>query len=91
MSNLKKQEKNKRIEDKNPVSKEQLIDIDDVENRLNDLELQMIDAKEFSFLSSEAFEQLQRQITELREMFETLLSLRTTTNEKNYDTPSEYQ
>ena len=50
----------------------------DLEERLNDLELQMIEATEFSHISSEAFETLQTQITELKQMFESLLSISNT-------------
>lgn len=51
-------------------------EIIDIENRLNDLELQMVDAKEFTFISSDAFDALQKQITELREMLEQLLVIK---------------
>ena len=65
-------------------------EITDLEVRLNDLELQMVDAKEFTHLSSEAFEALQNQIAELREMFETLLSMKTTPQEKISSPFAEY-
>jgi len=45
----------------------------DLEERLNDVELEVIDAKEFTHLSSEAFELLQTQINEIRTMLEQLL------------------
>ncbi len=38
----------------------------DLETRLNDVELQLIEAKEFSHLSSEVFELLQTQIDEIK-------------------------
>jgi uncharacterized coiled-coil DUF342 family protein len=81
MSNEKKQE--------NPI---RLIkEIDDLEERLNELELNMVDAKEFTHISNEAFEALQEQITELREMFESLLSLNNTSQPEPRSAPySEY-
>ena len=90
MSNDKKQVKNDPIEKENIIVQDQFVDLEDVENRINDLELGMIDAKEFTHLSSEAFEQLQRQIDELREMFETLLSLKAKPEEKRSIIHSEY-
>ena len=45
----------------------------DLEERLNDVELELIDAKEFTHLSSEAFEMLQSQINEIQTMLEELL------------------
>ncbi len=65
-------------------------EIDDMDQRLNELELQMVDAKEFSHLSSEAFESLQNQIAELREMFETLLSIASSPQQKSSAPVSEY-
>ena len=76
----KKQEESTRITE----------EIDDLEERLNDLELQMVDAKEFTHLSSEAFESLQNQIAELREMFETLISISSTPQQKSSAPVSEY-
>lgn len=46
---------------------------DDLEERVNEVELQLISAKEFSHLSSETLELLQQQIDELRSMLEKLL------------------
>ena len=83
MSNEKKQEETTR-------KTEEIELIDDLDERLNDLELQMVDAKEFTHISSEAFEALQDQIAELREMFETLLSLSTTPQGKRPSPVSEY-
>lgn len=80
MSNEEKHEKNNRITE----------EISDLEERLNDLELQMVDAKEFSHISSEAFESLQNQIAELREMFEQLILIKTTPAEKRPSPISEY-
>ena len=79
---------NEKKQDSTPRKNEEITDL---EERLNELELQMIDAKEFSYLSSDAFESLQRQIAELREMVETLLSIPTNNQEKNLSPVSEYQ
>lgn len=83
MPNTKKQEETTR-------KTEEIELIDDLDERLNDLELQMVDAKEFTHISSEAFEALQSQIAELREMFETLLSLASTPQQKSSTPISEY-
>ena len=81
MSNVKKQENTGRITE----------ELSDLEERLNDLELHMVDAKDFTHISSDAFEQLQRQIDELREMFETLLTLKDIPQERTSTPVSEYQ
>ena len=80
MVNDKKQENESRLTE----------EMSDLEERLNDLELQMVDAKEFSHISSEAFESLQNQISELRELFEQLLMLKTPDEEKRSPPLSEY-
>ena len=46
---------------------------DDVEERLNDVELNMAEAKEFTHLSSDAIEDLQNQLNELRGLLEQLI------------------
>lgn len=66
-------------------------EITDLEERLNDLELQMVDAKEFTHISSDAFEALQAQIAELREMFESLLLIKSPDTEKSISPFAEYQ
>ena len=80
MVNDKKQENESRMTD----------EISDLEESVNDLELQMVDAKEFSHISREAFEKLQNQISELRELFEQLLVLKTPDEEKRSPPLSEY-
>lgn len=63
-------------------------ELDDLLERVNMVELELVDAKEFSHLSSDAFEALQTQINELREMVETVLSLNTEPTEVR---PSPYE
>ena len=79
---------NEKTQDTTPRINEE---ISDLEQRLNDLELEMVDAKEFSHITGDAFESLQNQIAELREMVETLLTLSTTGQERNESPVSEYQ
>lgn len=55
--------------------------IDDLSGRLNHVELELIEAKEFSHLSSEVFEVLQSQINEIKEIVESLFSFEKKTPE----------
>ena len=48
-------------------------EIEDLTERVNNVELNLIESKEFSHLSSEAFEALQFQINELRSLVENLV------------------
>ena len=48
-------------------------EIEDLAERINNVELGVTDAKEFSQLSSEAFEALQKQINDLKFMILTLV------------------
>ena len=80
VSNDKKQENSPRITE----------EISDLEERLNEVELQLVDAKEFSHISSDAFQALQEQIAELREMFEHLLLIKSNPEQKSTNPISEY-
>ena len=51
-----------------------LKEVEDLAQRLNDVELDLVDAKEFSHLSSDAFLVLQNQINELKELIESMYS-----------------
>ncbi|MHA2101669.1 MAG: hypothetical protein ACW99A_23715 [Candidatus Kariarchaeaceae archaeon] len=64
----------KKIEKSKLVFKE----VEDLAYRLNEVELELVDAKEFSHLSSEAFLVLQNQITELKELIESIIVPNTT-------------
>ena len=48
-------------------------EIEDLAERVNNVELSVTDAKEFSQLSSEALETLQKQINELKEVIVSLI------------------
>ena len=50
-------------------------ELSDINERLNDVELDIVDAKEFSHISSDAFEVLQKQINELRAIIQTFLGI----------------
>lgn len=47
----------------------------DINERLNDVELNIVDAKEFSHISGDAFEFLQNQINELKTIIQTVLGI----------------
>ena len=79
------------MEKKEPETNRITEEISDLEERLNEVELQLVDAKEFSHISSDAFQALQEQIAELREMFESLLALKDTEPKKSNSPYSEYQ
>jgi len=51
-------------------------EIEDLAERVNNVELSVTDAKEFSQLSSEALETLQKQINELKEVIISLIELK---------------
>ncbi len=59
---------------KNPKKNFTEEEMDDLADRLNSVELELVEAKEFSHLSSEVFEILQSQIDELRTLFTELVS-----------------
>ena len=57
-----------------------------LEQRLKTLEVEMMDAKKFSHLSSDAMELMQQQINELRETLEHLIFIihKETVSQKNF-------